>query len=40
LPILDDIVKKIDLAENKVYIETYIFTEKRIKEAVKRAYKR
>lgn len=40
LPILDDIVKKIDLAKNKVYIETYIFTEKRIKEAIKRANKR
>lgn len=40
LAILDDIVNKIDSAETNLYIETYIFTEKRIKEAVKRAYKR
>ena len=39
-PFLDILVEKIDSAETRVYLETYIFTEKRIFEALKKAQKR
>jgi len=38
--LLNTIVKKIDLSQEKVYLEVYIFTEKRIFEALKRAKNR
>lgn len=38
--LLDSIVKNIDNAETKIYISSYIFTEKRIKNALIRAKKR
>lgn len=38
--LLDDMVVKIDWADNRVYLEVYLFTEKRIKEAIKKAYNR
>ncbi|MCT4617346.1 MAG: phosphatidylserine/phosphatidylglycerophosphate/cardiolipin synthase family protein [Candidatus Gracilibacteria bacterium] len=37
---LNNIVQKIDLAKNKIYLETYILTEKRIQKALKKAYDR
>ena len=39
-PFLDILVWKIDWAQDTVYLETYIFTEKRIFEALKKAQKR
>jgi len=38
--LLDNLVTKIDVADERVYIEVYIFTEKRIKSAIKKAYAR
>ena len=38
--LLDTLVKKINLAEKRVYLEVYIFTEKRILEALKKAHKK
>ena len=38
--LLDDIVDKINNANQRVYIEVYIFTEKRIKAAIKKAHDR
>lgn len=40
LKLLDDITQKIDSAQKRVYIEVYIFTEKRIKKALINAQKR
>lgn len=40
LDLLDTIVSKIDTAKEKVYLETYILTEKRVKSALKKAHKR
>ena len=40
IKLLEQIVQKIDSAKEKVYLEVYIFTEKRIKEALKRAKNR
>ena len=40
LSLLDTIVSKINLADKRVYIEVYIFTEKRIKSAIKNAHER
>lgn len=40
LPLLDDLVDKINNAENRVYVQVYIFTEKRLRRAVKNAYLR
>lgn len=37
---LEELVSKIDSAEEKVYLEVYIFTEKRLKKAIIDAYKR
>jgi len=39
-PLLDSLVTKIDNAEDRVYIEVYIFTEKRIRAAIKSAHNR
>ena len=39
-PLLDTLVGKINAAEETVYIEVYIFTEKRIKAAIKSAHQR
>ncbi len=38
--LLEQIFKEIDTAENKIYLESYILTETRIQEALKRAKKR
>lgn len=38
--LLNDIVQQIDSAKEKIYLEVYIFTEKRIREALKRAQTR
>lgn len=38
--LLDQIVKDINTAKNKVFLETYILTEKRIQEALIKAYNR
>lgn len=38
--LIDKIIEKIDLAESYIYIEIYMFTEKRIKEALNKANKR
>lgn len=38
--LLDQIVTEINSAETKVYLETYILTEKRIQEALKKAFNR
>lgn len=38
--LLDEIVENIDNAQKKIYLETYILTETRIQEALKRASKR
>lgn len=38
--VLDVVVQKIDVAEKRVYLEVYIFTEKRIFQALKRAKNR
>ena len=38
--LLEQIVQEIDTAENKIYLESYILTETRIQEAIKRAKKR
>lgn len=38
--LLDQIVEEIDNAKNKIFLETYILTETRIQEALKRAKKR
>jgi len=38
--LLEEIVKKIDKAKERVYIEVYMLTEKRIIEAIKNAKKR
>ncbi|MBW7954521.1 hypothetical protein H3C61_01785, partial [Candidatus Gracilibacteria bacterium] len=40
LKFLDELTTKIDQAKNKVYVEVYIFTEKRLKKALKDAKKR
>lgn len=40
LEFLDKLTTKIDQAKNKVYVEVYIFTEKRLKKALKDAKKR
>lgn len=40
LKLLDDIVYLIDNSQKRVYLEVYIFTEKRIRKAIKRAYNR
>lgn len=40
LELLDTMVDIVDLAESRVYLETYIFTEKRIREALIRAKNR
>lgn len=40
LSYLDKLVQKINWAENRVYLQTYIFTEKRIRKALINAYKR
>ncbi len=39
-PLLDTIVKKINKAEKRVYIEVYMLTERRIKESLVKAHKR
>ena len=38
--LLDDITTKIDSAQKRVYVEVYIFTEKRIKKSLLNAKKR
>ncbi len=40
LPLLDSIVQKINQADERVYLEVYIFTEKRIRAAIKAAHNR
>ncbi|MGE4444481.1 MAG: phosphatidylserine/phosphatidylglycerophosphate/cardiolipin synthase family protein [Candidatus Altimarinota bacterium] len=40
LKLLDELVSKIDSSKNKVYLEVYIFTEKRIRKALIDAHKR
>jgi phosphatidylserine/phosphatidylglycerophosphate/cardiolipin synthase-like enzyme len=40
LDLLDQIVTEINKAEKKVYLETYILTEKKIQKALKNAKKR
>lgn len=40
MKLLDELVWKIDSAEKKVYLEVYIFTEKRIRKAIIDAHKR
>lgn len=40
IQVLDTLVQKIDTSENRVFLEVYIFTEKRILEALKKAQKR
>lgn len=40
LKLLDEITQKIDQAQKRVYVEVYIFTEKRIKKALINAKKR
>lgn len=40
LELLDELITKIDNAEKRVYIEVYIFTEKRLKKALIKAKKR
>jgi hypothetical protein len=37
---LDTLVSKIDASEEKVYLEVYIFTEKRLRKAIIDAHKR
>lgn len=37
---LDDFAKKIDNAKKRVYVEVYIFTEKRLRTAIKKAHDR
>lgn len=39
-PLLDDLVNRINNANKRVYIEVYIFTEKRIRAAIKSAHAR
>jgi phosphatidylserine/phosphatidylglycerophosphate/cardiolipin synthase-like enzyme len=38
--LLDDIVLKIDNAKKRIYLEVYIFTDKRIREAIIKAKNR
>jgi len=40
LDILDTLVKKIDAAEEKIFVEVYIFTERDMRDALIRAHKR
>lgn len=40
MEVLDMIVEKINVAQERVYLEVYIFTEKRMLEAMKQAHKR
>jgi len=40
LEVLESLVQKIDTAQDRVYLEVYIFTEKRIFAAMKRAHER
>ena len=40
LSLLDKIVQEIDTANSRIYLETYILTEKRVQEALKKAFYR
>jgi phosphatidylserine/phosphatidylglycerophosphate/cardiolipin synthase-like enzyme len=40
LDLLDEMVSKIDNSKSRVYVEVYIFTEKRLKKALINAHKR